>query len=214
MNIVSYELRRVHHAVNNKAMDAIRAARKKNKALKHMTTSRFDVLTAIAEKTWWGRKRGRRSCPKSVRPMSDLVKWLGLDHSTVSVMVKRMESRELVATHTPPSDKRTTTITMTQAGWEALQAARKLLRVRPHFLREPLEEWFRQRGIRPGHESVREVQHLAKTLAAKFGKTSTAIHDPRCDLGWQSQRLYVWTRELGHHMAIPEVRRRSYGPLT
>lgn len=35
MNIVSYELRRVHHAVNNKAMDTIRAARKTNKALKH-----------------------------------------------------------------------------------------------------------------------------------------------------------------------------------
>lgn len=100
---------------------------------------------------------------------------------------------------------------MTEDGWAALQAARKLLRVRPSFLREPLEEWFRQQGIRPGYESVREVQHLAKTLAAKFGKISTAIHDPGCDLGWKKERLQVWTKERGYHMAIPEVRRRSYG---
>lgn len=212
LNVVSYELRRAHHAMNNTAMAMLREAKKKEPALLYMTTSRFDVLTAIAEKAWWCRKRGRRSCPNNVMPFGDLVKWLGMHHSTVSIMVKRMVKRGLVATAHPWFNKRTTVIMMTKDGWLALQAARKLLRVRPqNFLRAPLGEWFRERGMRDAIGSVRHVQRLARTLAAKFGKTSWAIHDPRCDLGWQANRLTVYDRVRGAHLAIPEVRRRSFG---
>ena len=213
MNVVSYGFRRAHRSMENTALSVFRAAAKTVKALAYMTPSRFDVLTAIAEKAWWTRKPGPRTFPASnVLPMSDLVQMLGLHHSTVTMIIRRMKKRELVVTEKQWSDRRTTVIKMTKDGWEALRAARALLRERPqNFLRAPLGEWFRGLGMRDCIGSIRTAQRWASTLATTFGLSSTPIHDPRCLLGWEDRRYRVYD-ELGRpRWCSPSVRRRSFG---
>ena len=212
MNMVSYEFRRAHRAMETTALNVFRDAATEVEALAHMTPSRFDVLTAIAERAWWARKPGPRGCPTAVMPMSELVEILGLHHSTVTMIIRRMKKWELVVTEKPEHDKRCTIIKMTKAGWEALQAARRLLRVRPqNFMRAPLGDWFRELGMRDCIGSMRTAQRWARSLAATFGLTSTALHDPRCDLGWERSRYWVWDPVTGEGgMSMPNVRRRSY----
>ena len=211
MNVVSYEFRRAHRSMENTALKELRDSGVE--ALEHMTPSRFDVLTIIAEKAWWEREPGPRSCPENVMPMSDLVQMLGLHHSTVTMIIRRMKKWGLVVTEKPAHDKRTTVIMMTEVGWEALKAARKLLRRRPqNFMRVTLGNWFRGLGMRDGIGSIRTAQRWGKSLASRFGLTSTAIHDPRCLLGWEDRRCRVWDDDLDRpRWSTPNVRRRSFG---
>ena len=213
MNFVAYEFRRGHRSMENKALDVLREAAETVPELEHMTPTRFDVLTAIAEKAWWERKPGPRSCPTNVMPMADLRKMLGLHHATVTMIIRRMKAWGLVVTAKPWHDKRTTVIMMTEAGWQALKAARRLLRQRPqNFLRVPLGNWFRRLGMRDSIGSMRIAQNWAKSLAEELGMFSTPIHDPRCDLGWHARRQPVASDDSDRvRWTQPPTRRRSYG---
>ena len=213
MNMVAYQFRRAHRSMENKALDVFREAAKTVPELKRMTPTRFDVLTMIAEKAWWQRKPGHRSCPENRFPFSDLVKWLGLHHSTVTMIIRRMKKWELVYTEKAEHDNRTTLVMMTEAGWEALKAARRLLRQRPqNFMRAPLGNWFRALGLRDCNESMRVAQRWAWSLAHEFGLDSMAIHDPRCDLGFERHRYDVRDPVTGKmSLSKPTVRRRSFG---
>ena len=212
MNIVAYQFRRAHRSMENKALQVFRDAAATVPELEHMTPTRFDVLTMIAEKAWWQRKPGRRSCPENRFPMSDLVRWLGLHHSTVTMIIRRMKEWELVYTERAEHDKRTTLVMMTEAGWAALKAARRLLRQRPqNFMRAPLGNWFRLLGMRDCNESMRIAQRWARCLAQELGLLAMPIHDPRCDLGFESSRYPVRDPVTGRTtLSQPTVRRRSY----
>lgn len=237
MDFVAYEFKRAHWSMYSLAMREIERVggkepapppteREKEEgvprkrfiwkvpALEHVTPARYDVLHALAERGWWAREPGKRKCPTNEMPMRDLVQMLGLHHTTVSKLVARMRVLELVVTRRSAEDKRAVLISMTQAGWDALRAIRKILRRRPrHFLRVKQGEWLRGLGMKDGIGSMRTAQRWAKSLASTFGITSSPIHDHRCDLGWRASTLLL--HELDIERLVwrpppPKVRRRAY----
>lgn len=215
MNTVSYEFKRAHWSMITKAMAEFRRLAKEGEVdLEHMTPARYDVLHLIAEHRWWTRTPGRRAMPTTPVPVSNIIEFLGLHPSTISVMLKRMEGRELIVRTRDPNDERYLQVTMTKKGWDALRAARRVMSARPqNFLRVELSHWFRELGMPDSIASVRTAQRWGKTLASCMGLESSRIHDPRCDLGRRREcpELVHYVERRGWVLPPAAVRRRSYG---
>ena len=223
MEMVSYEFKRAQWSMSSMAQREFDLAAETVEALRvvvgdrvlpAMTPARYDIMHAIAERCWWERKPGKRELPKATMPMRDLVMLLGLHPSTISKTVALMRLRQLVVTRRSEDDKRQVLVSLTQAGWDALRAARKIFRERPqHFLRAKLGDWFRRLGMKDAIGSMRTAQHWAKSLASVFEVESHPIHDPRCDLGWVNDTWWCHefdARRLVYRPPPPNVRRRAY----
>jgi len=70
--------------------------------------------------------------------VSDLASWQGVDKSTVTPQVHRLEQRDVVARHSDPADKRAVLLTATDHGRQILE---EIDRAGVHLFENALDGW-------------------------------------------------------------------------
>jgi DNA-binding MarR family transcriptional regulator len=90
--------------------------------------------------------------------VSDLASWQGVDKSTVTPQVHRLEQRDVVARHSDPADKRAVLLTATDHGRQQLQEIDK---AGVHLFENALDAW----SPADRHALATLMQRLADELA-------------------------------------------------
>jgi MarR family transcriptional regulator, organic hydroperoxide resistance regulator len=93
---------------------------------------------------------------KNGRSMTELSRILGIDNSTLSGLIDRLEKARLVERNASPTDRRSSHIYMTQEGIEAAEGAKRVIR----RVNEKIKDGF----------TPEEMETFKKVLKTFFGR--------------------------------------------
>jgi DNA-binding MarR family transcriptional regulator len=169
MHAVTFEFKRAHWrsvAFGKKAVERV----------EHMTPARFDLMYHIrhaAKDPWTHRRSGTWVI------QADLWKDLGVHHSTVSKMIKRLVQLGWLRNEERPlNDSRTKIVRLTALGVRRIERAMRLVfKVRTHL--KFFEDHFKKRG-KSGWQVLEEIDRLL-----------WAVRDVARDLG-DGSNVYYW----------------------
>ncbi len=169
MHAISFQLKRAHLVTTAYAQRAV-------EDIDGMTPARYDVLALLRARSI--RTRWPQTNVLNSLRQRDIVQWLGLHPSTVSIMLKRMENLGWIRRRRDEDngDRRVRIVSMTELGFRiAFRAMRRVYRMR--LLLKPFERIVRQ--LRPLDHVLDGIEYVWSTIdgiARFFGDRSWHFH--------------------------------------
>jgi DNA-binding MarR family transcriptional regulator len=180
MHALNFGLKRAHWS-------AVRRGKEVVAPIEGMTPARFDLLYLLRRLHLHD---GSGLTPLTTRGMQSQVwKDLGLHKSTVSVLVRKLESMGWIRRERCATDRRTWDILLTETGLRRIfRAMRLTFQCRP--LLKAYEDMFRRQGQtertdEPAQHVVQTIDRLvfaARRIAWRFGDRSNLWYDYGCRL--------------------------------
>jgi DNA-binding MarR family transcriptional regulator len=136
----------------------------------HMTPARYDLLYVI-------RMSGNIFGRSHALDQSELRRMLGLHASTVSKMIKRLVEIGWLAKNLGRRPRRTNSIHLTEAGFEALELARRIVEKR-----RTVRWWFDSKfrplfhGWAAAHTAIYRFWHDVDHMAAAFDREINLLY--------------------------------------